>query len=68
MGNATEQCHRQYLADDDSFELSPSIGTNDLRNAPLTNQAYEYERLGDRTFNLCATFDTDISTRRLGGQ
>lgn len=63
-----QRLHEQYLADDDSFELPATLDAIELRNDPLTNQPYEYERLGDRDFNLCATFDTDSSTHRLSDQ
>ncbi|MBD1874864.1 hypothetical protein H6F75_15360 [Nodosilinea sp. FACHB-131] len=63
-----QRLHEQYLADDDSFELPATLNAIELRNDPLTNQPYEYERLGDRDFNLCATFDTDSSTHRFSDQ
>lgn len=63
-----QRLHEQYLADDDSFELPATLDAIELRNDPLTNQPYEYERLGDRDFNLCAIFDTDSSTHRLSDQ
>ena len=55
----------QYPADDDNFELPATLDATELGHDPLTNQPYEYGRLGDRTFELCATFDTDSSTHRL---
>ncbi|WOD40030.1 hypothetical protein [Nodosilinea sp. E11] len=60
-----QRLHDRYLAETNSFELPTTLDPNELRNDPLTNQPYEYERLGDRTFELCATFDTDSSTHRL---
>lgn len=63
-----QRLHEQYLADDDSFELPATLEASERRDDPLTNQPYEYERLGDRTFELCATFDTDSSSQRLNNQ
>ena len=60
-----QRLHDQYTADDDNFELPATLDATELGNDPLTNQPYEYGRLGDRTFELCATFDTDSSTHRL---
>ncbi|MBD2114301.1 MULTISPECIES: hypothetical protein [Cyanophyceae] len=68
VASIAQRLHEQYLADDDSFELPATLDAIELRNDPLTNQPYEYERLGDRDFNLCATFDTDSSTHRLSPQ
>ncbi|MEA5448851.1 hypothetical protein VB780_09750 [Leptolyngbya sp. CCNP1308] len=63
-----QRLHEQYVADDDSFELPTTLDAIELRNDPLTNQPYEYGKLGDRSFELCATFDTDSSTHRLSNQ
>ena len=68
MGTIAQRLHERYLTDNDSFELPATLEASELRNDPLTNQPYEYERLSDRDFNLCATFDTDSSTHRLSGQ
>ncbi|PZV00235.1 MAG: hypothetical protein DCF32_17850 [Leptolyngbya sp.] len=68
VASIAQRLHDQYVADNDSFELPATLDAIELRNDPLTNQPYEYERLGDRDFNLCATFDTDSSTHRLSGQ
>ncbi|MBW4462678.1 MAG: hypothetical protein KME47_20945 [Nodosilinea sp. WJT8-NPBG4] len=68
VASIAQRLHEQYLADDDSFELPATLDAIELRNDPLTNQPYEYERLSDRDFNLCATFDTDSSTHRLSAQ
>ncbi|MBE9140088.1 hypothetical protein IQ254_23310 [Nodosilinea sp. LEGE 07088] len=59
---------RYAAADDDSFELPETLAAQDSENDPLTNQPYEYQKLGDRTFELCAMFDTDSSTYRLGNR
>lgn len=63
-----QRLHDQYLSDSDSFELPANLDAIDLRNDPLTNQPYEYGKLGDRDFEVCATFDTDSSTHRLNNQ
>lgn len=63
-----QRLHEQYIADEDNFELPTNLDSIELRNDPLTNQPYEYGKLGDRDFNLCATFDTDSSTHRLSAQ
>lgn len=63
-----QRLHEQYLTDGDSFELPATLDAIKLRDDPLTSQPYEYARLGDRDFELCATFDTDSSTHRLSNQ
>lgn len=68
VGTIAQRLHERYLTDNDSFELPATLDASELRNDPLTNQPYEYERLSDRDFNLCATFDTDSSTHRLSSQ
>ncbi|MBD1915336.1 MULTISPECIES: hypothetical protein [Cyanophyceae] len=68
VGTIAQRLHERYLTDNDSFELPATLEASELRNDPLTNQPYEYERLSDREFNLCATFDTDSSTHRLTAQ
>lgn len=68
MTAIAQRLHEQYLAEAETFKLPETLGAAELRNDPLTNQPYEYDRLGDRTFELCATFDTDSSTHRLNDQ
>jgi hypothetical protein len=58
----------RYLNAGEDFQLPPVLESTGIQNDPLTNQPYEYERLGDRSFELCATFDTDSSTQRLNDQ
>jgi hypothetical protein len=61
-----QRLHDRYTtADSDNYQLPATLEVAELGNDPLTNQPYEYGRLGDRTFELCATFDTDSSTHRL---
>ncbi|MGF1519446.1 MAG: hypothetical protein ACFCVB_16820 [Nodosilinea sp.] len=68
VATIAQRLHERYLTDNDSFDLPATLDAIELRNDPLTNQPYEYERLGDRTFELCATFDTDSNTHRLQGR
>lgn len=65
LGAMAQNLHQNYLNQTDTYQLPPSLPTAESRVDPLTQQPYEYERLGDRTFQLCATFDTDSSTYRL---
>jgi hypothetical protein len=61
-----QRLHDRYTAaDSDTYQLPATLDATELGHDPLTNQPYEYGRLGDRTFELCATFDTDSSTHRL---
>ncbi len=62
LGAIAQNLHQQYLNQPDIYKLPDALPTAEGRNDPLTQQPYEYERLGDRTFQLCATFDTDSST------
>jgi hypothetical protein len=69
MAAIAQRLHERYISSqNDRFELPTALEAMDLRNDPLTNQTYEYQKLGDRTFQLCATFDTDSSTHRLSDQ
>ncbi len=63
-----QRLHERYLTETNRFELPIALAAADSRYDPLTNQPYEYERLGDRNFEFCATFDTDSSTHRLSAQ
>ncbi|WP_155523978.1 hypothetical protein [Nodosilinea nodulosa] len=64
-----QEFHNRYLNDGaDKFRLPSALDEAQVRNDPMTGQPYEYERLSDRTFELCATFDTDSSTHRLSDQ
>ncbi|PSR17779.1 hypothetical protein C8255_10800 [filamentous cyanobacterium CCP3] len=66
LATVAQRLHERYtLADNDSFELPAALEADTLGRDPLTNQPYEYERLSARTYELCATFDTDSSTQRL---
>ena len=65
MTTMAQRLHERYVTETNSFELPNTLAAADVRNDPLTNQPYEYDRLSDRTFELCATFDTDSSTHRL---
>lgn len=51
-------------ADHPDYQLPTRLDATDNRQDPLTHQPYEYQRLGDRTYQLCANFDTDSRTYR----
>jgi len=68
LGAIAQNLHQQYLNQPDTYQLPDALPTAEGRNDPLTNQPYEYERLSDRTFQLCATFDTDSSTHPLANR
>lgn len=64
IGAIAQNFYHNYLNQTDTYQLPESIPTAEGRVDPLTQQPYDYERLDDRTFRLCATFDTDSSTYR----
>ncbi len=68
MSAIAQQIYNQYTTEGENYRLPEALGATEVRNDPLTNQPYEYRRLGDRTYELCATFDTDSSTHRLTNQ
>jgi hypothetical protein len=68
LGAIAQNLHQQYLNQPDTYKLPDTLPTAEVRNDPLTNQPYEYERMGDRTFQLCATFGTDSSTYPLANR
>ena len=57
-----QNLHQDYQAQQDNFQLPDSLATDEQRTDPITRQLYEYNRLTDTTFELCATFATDSST------
>lgn len=68
VAEIAQRLHERYTGTNSNLALPTTLPAEDLRYDPLTNQLYEYERLSDRTFELCATFDTDSSTHRLSNQ
>ncbi len=68
ISTIAQRLHERYLGTNSNQALPTSLEAEDMRNDPLTNQPYEYKRLSDRTYELCATFDTDSSTQRLSNQ
>ncbi|MEO1069681.1 MAG: hypothetical protein AAFW95_11265 [Cyanobacteria bacterium J06638_6] len=62
-----QRLHDQYIGVE-GFQLPDALQEWELGTDPLTGQPYEYARLGDRDYELCATFDTDSSTHRLNDQ
>ncbi|NJL48047.1 MAG: hypothetical protein HC929_11875 [Leptolyngbyaceae cyanobacterium SM2_5_2] len=68
LGAIAQNLHQQYLNQPDTYQLPDTLPTAESRNDPLTNQPYEYERQGDRNFQLCATFDTDSRTYPLANR
>jgi hypothetical protein len=68
IASITQNLHQNYLNQPETYQLPDTIPAAETRNDPLTNQPYEYERLSDRTFQLCATFDTDSSSYPLGNR
>jgi hypothetical protein len=52
----------------ENYQLPASLSEDDLRRDPLTQQLYEYKRLTDQTYQLCAEFSTDSSTYPLGNR
>ncbi|MFZ4639326.1 MAG: hypothetical protein ACOYMP_02825 [Nodosilinea sp.] len=51
--------HQDYLADPDHYQLPKGLTAGANPTDPLTAQPYEYQRLSDRRYQLCANFDTD---------
>ena len=68
IATMAQRLHERYLGTNSDLPLPTTLEADDLRYDPLTNQPYEYTRLSDRTYELCATFDTDSSTHRLSNQ
>ena len=48
------------------IELPESLEGRDRPTDPITNLAYEYRRLSETTYELCAEFATDSNTYLLG--
>lgn len=44
------------------YTLPTSLDKNDRQRDPITDELYEYQRLSDTTYELCAEFATDSST------
>ncbi len=57
--------HQDYLEQPEQYRLPETLSTRDLLQDPLMELPYEYQRLGDRRYQLCATFDTDSRDYRL---
>jgi hypothetical protein len=57
--------HQDYLEQPEQYRLPETLSTRDRLQDPLTDLPYEYQRLGDRRYQLCATFDTDSRDYRL---
>lgn len=68
VATIAQRLHERYLGTNSNLALPETLVSEDMRYDPLTNQPYEYARLGDREYELCATFDTDSSTHRLSNQ
>ncbi|MEO1403706.1 MAG: hypothetical protein AAFV72_21010 [Cyanobacteria bacterium J06635_1] len=49
----------------DSYTLPETLSASELGKDPITQQPYEYTRLSDDTYELCAEFETDSSTYSL---
>lgn len=52
----------------EAFTLPETLSPGDLGSDPITQQPYEYNRLTDKTYELCAEFETDTSTYTLRNQ
>lgn len=46
----------------EDYRLPDTLSTRELGEDPITQQPYEYNRLSDSTYELCAVFETDSST------
>ncbi|MEM9905811.1 MAG: hypothetical protein AAF921_12385 [Cyanobacteria bacterium P01_D01_bin.44] len=46
----------------EDYRLPDTLSTRELGKDPITQQPYEYNRLSDSTYELCAVFETDSST------
>jgi len=57
-----QNLHQDYQAQQDDFQLPETLAADEQRTDPISRQVYEYQRLSDTTFELCANFDTDSST------
>ncbi|MGF1570844.1 MAG: hypothetical protein ACFCVD_22675 [Nodosilinea sp.] len=68
LGAIAQTLHQDFIAQPDAYTLPAALDAADLGTDPLTNQPYEFQRLSDQTFALCAQFDTDSSTYPLGNR
>lgn len=57
--------HQDYLDQPEAYRLPEALPPRVSLKDPLTNLSYEYQRLADRRYQLCATFDTDSRDYRL---
>lgn len=57
--------HQDYLDQPEQYRLPETLSTRDRLQDPLTELPYEYQRLADRRYQLCASFDTDSRDYRL---
>lgn len=64
IATIAQSLHQNYLEQTDTYQLPDTLPTAKARVDPLTGEPYTYQRLGDRTFHLCASFDTDSATYR----
>lgn len=54
--------HMRSQNQPDEFQLPAQLDPSQMREDPLTNEPYEYQRLSESRFELCAEFDTDSSS------
>ena len=46
----------------DDYKLPTTLSENDLAKDPLSKKTYFYQRLSEKTYQLCGEFATDSST------
>ncbi|MGD1857758.1 MAG: hypothetical protein ACFB2W_26280 [Leptolyngbyaceae cyanobacterium] len=51
--------------DQDDYVLPDALDPNDRREDPITQELYQYSKIDDSQYQLCADFATDSSTQRL---
>lgn len=54
--------HQGYLANTNHYRLPPELMPDGTPTDPITSQPYDYLRLSDLRYQLCASFATDSHT------
>ncbi|MEM9163342.1 MAG: hypothetical protein AAGC54_09765 [Cyanobacteria bacterium P01_F01_bin.4] len=65
LNNLQETARTLYWRAQDqgeNYTLPETLRASELGKDPITQQPYEYTRLSDNTYELCAQFETDSST------
>lgn len=50
------------------YALPDVLSSDDLREDPITRERYDYRKIDDSNYQLCANFATDSDTHKLASQ